>query len=144
MDGFYGQVWTDLSLVLGNDLRSPTSQVFCGSDEVGVDGTLTGCAERLWASLASVADAEPNDGSGERIQFLPTAALSMHWVNRPTTQHIAMFGRLGGPVVAPPAPAQPRGGSLPATGPAPWVGLGVLVLLAAALLHRRRRAAVSR
>ena len=145
-DGFYGQVWTDLSMVLGDPVRAPTSQVYCGSSTAGVDGTLTACAERLWSSLASVAGTEPNDGSGERILFLPTAALSMHWVNRPTTQHIAMFGRLGGPAAAPPAPARPgAGGALPATGPAAGVGLGALVLLTllAAVALRRRRAGAS-
>ena len=35
-------------------------------------------------------DAAP--GRLERIVFLPTAALTMHWVNRPTTQGLAMFG----------------------------------------------------
>ena len=42
-DGFYGQLWTDLSMVLGDPVRSPTSQVYCGS---GAVGTLTGrCGE---------------------------------------------------------------------------------------------------
>ena len=36
------------------------------------------------------------DAEAERIRFLPGAALSMHWVNRPTTQQIAMFGRRAG------------------------------------------------
>ena len=144
-DGFYGQVWTDMSMLLGDPVRSPTSQVFCGSDAAGTDGTLATCAERLWASLAAVADAAPNDGSGERIQFLPTAALSMQWVNRPTTQSIAMFGRLAGPVAAAPAPAPAparpgAGGVLPATGPAVGFGLGALVLLTllGAVALRRR------
>jgi acyl-homoserine lactone acylase PvdQ len=147
--GFYGQVWTDLSMVLGDELRSPTSQVYCGSDEVGVDGTLAACAERLWASLAGVADAGPADAQAERIRFLPTAALSMHWVNRPTTQHIATFGRLGDAVSAPlPAPAAPSPpassaaparSSLPATGSGPAVALAGLVLLTAVGAARLRR-----
>lgn len=141
-DGFYGQVWTDLSMVLGDPVKAPTSQVYCGSSTAGTDGTLTACAERLWASLASVADAAPNDGSGERISFLPTAALTMHWVNRPTTQHIAAFGRLGGPAAAPPARVRPgAGGALPATGATAGFGFGALVLLTllGAVALRRRR-----
>ena len=35
-----------------------------------------------------------SDAEAERIRFLPAATLSMHWVNRPTTQQIALFGRL--------------------------------------------------
>jgi acyl-homoserine lactone acylase PvdQ len=141
--GFYGQVWTDLAMVLGDEVRSPTSQVFCGSSAVGTSGTLDSCAGRLWASLAGVAGAEPADAGAERILFLPTAALSMQWVNRPTTQHIAMFGRLdvaapaapAGPAAPPPAPT----GRLPATGQTPpWTAMA-LVLAAAGLLAGVRR-----
>jgi hypothetical protein len=138
--GFYGQVWTDLAMVLGDEVRSPTSQVFCGSSAIGTSGTLDACANRLWASLAGVAGAEPADAQAERILFLPTAALSMQWVNRPTTQHIAMFGRLD--VAVPPAPAGPppaSTGRLPATGQTPpWTAIA-LVLAAAGLLAGLRR-----
>jgi acyl-homoserine lactone acylase PvdQ len=140
--GFYGQVWTDLSMVLDDAVASPTSQVYCGSTAAGTDGTLAACAQRLWASLDGVAAAEPADASAERILFLPTAALSMHWVNRPTTQHVAAFGRLAGPgrppIVGPTAPpVLPR---LPATGgPAPWAGAVLLLLVAVAGVAVRRR-----
>jgi acyl-homoserine lactone acylase PvdQ len=135
--GMYGQVWTDLATALGKQVLSPTSQIFCGSDEVGVDGTLEACAERLWASLDEVGEDladdqgtdDPTewtmDASAERIVFLPNAALTMHWVNRPTTQVLAMFGTAEDdvpPVAAPPPP-------LPATG-----GGVALVVLALALL----------
>lgn len=151
--GFYGQVWTDLAMVLGDEVlgaevRSPTSQVYCGSDAVGTDGTLEACAERLWASLAGAADAAPADAQAERILFLPTVALSMHWVNRPTTQHIAMFGRLDqaeAPAPAPPAPPvapapAPTGRQeLPATGQSPpWVPV-LVVVTALTLLGILRR-----
>jgi acyl-homoserine lactone acylase PvdQ len=134
--GFYGQVWTDLAMVLGDPVRSPTSQIYCGSDAVGTDGTLERCAARLWASLAAVAGAEPADARAERIQFLPTVVLSMQWVNRPTTQHIAMFGRLAAPgPTATPAPAGEPSTRLPATGgSAPWLAVAALLALAGALL----------
>ncbi len=147
--GFYGQVWTDLAMVLGDEVLSPTSQVYCGSSALGTDGTVEACAERLWASLAGSAGAEPADAQAERIMFLPTAALSMHWVNRPTTQHIAMFGRLdtltepAAPVpVASPPPASPTPSGateLPATGGStPWPTIAVLLAaLGAAGLIRR-------
>ncbi len=88
--GFYGQVHADLARVLGEPILSPTSQIYCGSSAVGVDGDLVSCANALAASLEAIS---PSNASalGERILFLPTAALSMHWVNRPTTQGLAMF-----------------------------------------------------
>lgn len=141
--GFYGQVWTDLSMVLGDPVASPTSQVYCGSDAVGVDGTPAVCAARLWAALDAAADAEPADARAERILFLPTVALSMHWNNRPTTQHIAMFGRLDAladphPTTGPtPAPGLAR---LPATGgSAPWLPALAAGFVAVALATTVRR-----
>ena len=142
--GFYGQVWTDLQQVLGRSLQSPTSQVYCGSDEVGVDGTLAACAERLWAALAEAGDtlaadqgddpaAWSADAEAERILFLPNAALSMHWVNRPTTQVLAMFGARD--EATPAAPEEPA--SLPTTGGG--LALGALSALAGAAALRRRR-----
>ncbi len=148
--GFYGQVWTDLSMVLGDPVASPTSQVFCGSSAVGVDGTLAACSARLWASLAGSAGADPADAQAERILFLPTVALSMQWVNRPTTQHIAMFGRLdpvGAPSTVTPDPAHPAptgAGRLPATGGAArWpmaAGLAAMAAALSLLAHGKRRA----
>ena len=88
--GFYGQVRADLARVLGNPIHSPTSQIYCGSTGVGVDGDLVSCANALLASLESITPSNAS-ASSERILFLPTAALSMHWVNRPTTQGLAMF-----------------------------------------------------
>jgi acyl-homoserine lactone acylase PvdQ len=142
--GLYGQVWTDLAQVLGDPVASPTSQVYCGSDAVGVDGTLEACATRLWATLAGAAGADPADAQAERILFLPTAALSMHWVNRPTTQHIAMFGRLdpaGAPAPGIDGPAAPSGPTtLPATGGTPpWVPLAAALAGLAALVALTRR-----
>ncbi len=149
--GFYGQVWTDTAMVLGDPVESPTSQVFCGSDELGVDGTLGACSERLWAAMVAAGDAlaasqetdVPSewgvDEGAERIIFLPNGALSMQWVNRPTTQVLAMFGRNSVPAPAPAPSAAPAQDELPSTGG----GLGVLGLLTAAgaLGLRRRRAA---
>lgn len=148
--GFYGQVWTDLAMVLGDPVASPTSQVYCGSPGLGTDGTLEACAQRLWATLADVADAEPADAQAERILFLPTVALSMHWVNRPTTQHIATFGRLASlagpdaPTPTPPGrPSSPLPTApveLPATGASPpWATMALLLAAAGAVGLVRRR-----
>jgi acyl-homoserine lactone acylase PvdQ len=109
-DGFYGYLWTDFSQVLGDKVKSPTSRIYCGGSKAA-SGNLSECAKRVLASLASAGDqlasdhdtADPaqwkSDAEGERIRFLPGAALSMQWVNRPTTQQIAMFGRLDRPAV---------------------------------------------
>ena len=57
------------------------------------------CSSRLLSAgeaLAADQGGDPaawrSNAEAERIRFLPGAALSMHWVNRPTTQQIAMFG----------------------------------------------------
>jgi hypothetical protein len=101
-DGFYGYLWTDLSMALGDSVKSPTSRIYCGGT-AAASGSLGACAPRVLESLVAAGDAlageqggDPAawaaDAEGERIRFLPGAALSMHWVNRPTTQQIAMFG----------------------------------------------------
>jgi hypothetical protein len=92
-------------MALGRRLKSPTSRLYCGGNRQR-PGTLASCAKVVLASLVAAGDAlrdsqdtdDPaawkSDAQGERILFLPAAALSMQWVNRPTTQQIAMFGRL--------------------------------------------------
>ncbi|MGH7819115.1 MAG: hypothetical protein ACREQ9_05020 [Candidatus Binatia bacterium] len=96
-DGFYGQVRTDLAQVLGQTVASPTSRTYCGG------GDVVTCAGRLWSSLAAAGDALAADQGDdpaawnanpelERIRFLPAAAVSMHWVNRPTFQQLMQFG----------------------------------------------------
>src|SRR5262249_32289683 len=97
-DGFYGQVHADLARVLGQPIQSPTSQIYCGSSGVGADGDLVSCANALVASLAGIRPSNAS-ASSERILFLPTAALSMHWVNRPTTQGLAMFPEPSAPLM---------------------------------------------
>ena len=104
--GFYGLVYTQLSMALGTRLRSPTSELYCGGTPASA-GTPSACRDRVVAALVRAGDAlsssqdtsDPSawrsDAEAERIRFLPAAALSMHWVNRPTTQGLAMFGRLG-------------------------------------------------
>jgi acyl-homoserine lactone acylase PvdQ len=103
--GFYPHVYTDLSMVLGRRLKSPTSRIYCGGTSEA-PASRAACAEVVMASLVAAGDAlrdsqdgdDPaawrSDAAAERILFLPAAALSMHWVNRPTTQQIALFGRL--------------------------------------------------
>lgn len=109
-DGFYGYLWTDFSMVLGDSVRSPTSRIYCGGSKAE-SGKLPECEKRVLASLAAAGDqlasdqgsddpaAWKSDAQGERIRFLPGAALSMQWVNRPTTQQIAMFGKRDRPAV---------------------------------------------
>jgi acyl-homoserine lactone acylase PvdQ len=103
--GFYPHVYTDLAMVLGRKLRSPTSRIYCGGNEETA-GSRAACASVVLASLVAAGDtlrdsqdtddpaAWQSDAEAERIRFLPAATLSMHWVNRPTTQQIALFGRL--------------------------------------------------
>ena len=92
-------------MVLGRTLRSPTSRIYCGGSKEAT-GTRAACAKVVLDSLVAAGNAlrdsqdsdDPaawsSDAAAERILFLPAAALSMHWVNRPTTQQIALFGRL--------------------------------------------------
>jgi acyl-homoserine lactone acylase PvdQ len=150
--GFYGQVRTDLELALGNELASPTSQVYCGSASLGVDGQLVDCARVLWQSLddtgaalaaeqeAENPDAWTVDAEAERITFTLgfvaspgiDAIPTMHWVNRPTTQVLASFGDrdVGSPGASDPTPTPTTGG-----------GLAVLAVVVAAAggWNRRRR-----
>lgn len=102
-DGFYGYLWTDFRMALGKRVKSPTSRIYCGGSPTA-GGNLDECAKRVLASLVAAGDQLGGDdpsswksnAEGERIRFLPAAALSMQWVNRPTTQQIAMFGRKAG------------------------------------------------
>ena len=150
--GFYGQVWTDLAMLLDDDVQSPTSRTYCGADDL-TGGSLTDCADALWASLQAVGDQlaseqfseEPTDWSAsaqaERILFLPTAALSMHWVNRPTTQVFAEFGEAATPSPTPTNPTAPATDpeDLAATGGgALQVLLALLAFGAVAALRGRR------
>ncbi len=147
--GFYGQVWTDLSMLLGDDVKSPTDRTYCGATDLS-GGTLEACAEVLWASLQATAEQlasdqgseEPSewsaDAAAERILFLPNAALSMHWVNRPTTQSLATFGAAAAPPgTSDPAPA-PTDDLAETGGGALQVLLAVLALGAVAALRQRR------
>lgn len=103
-DGYYGNLWTQFSMALGDELKSPTSRLYCGGSK-SASGTSGACAGQVLASLRAAGDAlaaahdgnqDPaawqSDAAAERITFLPAAVLSMHWVNRPTTQQLAMFG----------------------------------------------------
>jgi acyl-homoserine lactone acylase PvdQ len=99
-DGWYGYLWTDLSMVLGERVKSRTSRIYCGGSRTA-SGNFDECAKRMLESLVAAGDElggdDPSawsaDAEAERIRFLPGVALSMHWVNRPTFQQIAQFGR---------------------------------------------------
>jgi len=95
--GFYGQVLTDLKMLLGDPLASPTSRIYCGK------GNVAACSSSLWASLKAAGDALQSDQRSsdpanwnadpipERIVFLGAPPLTMHWVNRPTFQQLTQF-----------------------------------------------------
>ena len=149
-DGFYGQVWTDLAQLLGDEVKSPTDRTYCGADDLD-GGSLDACADALWASLEATGEQlasdqgseEPSEWSAdeqaERILFLPNVALSMHWVNRPTTQSLATFGEPAAPPAATPEPPPPPDPDLASTGGgALQVLLAVLALGAVAVLRQRR------
>ncbi len=155
--GLWGQVRTDLDQLLGKPILSTTSQTYCGSPGIGTDGDLAACAQALWASLdatgeqlaADQGSEEPTDwgvsAAAERIQFTFVAPAppgfednpvtpSMHWVNRPTTQVLAQFGRKTAvETTVEPAP-------VPAPLPATGGGLALLGLatLGGVVLRRRR------
>jgi acyl-homoserine lactone acylase PvdQ len=147
--GLYGQAWTDLSMLLGDDVKSPTDRTYCGGADLS-GGSLGACADALWASLVDVAaglessqdSATPSDwaasAQAERILFLPTAVLSMDWVNRPTTQVFAQFAGDGAATTAPAPGAEVMGSGLAATGGGNLLA-ALLALLLAGLLTRRRR-----
>jgi hypothetical protein len=108
-------------MVLGDPVKTPTSRVYCGGSK-DAPGSLGECAKRVLESLVAAGDQLGGDDPGgwsanaeaERIRFLPGAALSMHWVNRPTTQQIALFGAL--------TPACERGNAFLAAGARPAGG----------------------
>lgn len=106
-DGFYGHVWTQLSQVLGDEVQSPTHVNYCGGSTAEGEitpGDLAACAAALWSSLESAGQAaqvqyrSPDPGQWralhepEKIRFVPGAAVTMHWNNRPTYQTLNMFG----------------------------------------------------
>jgi acyl-homoserine lactone acylase PvdQ len=157
-DGFYGQVWTDLSMLTGQGINSPTHRTYCGGTTTA-PGTLQTCSAVLWAALRSAGDSlAQSSGSSdpgawdysaqaERIRFLPGVALSMGWVNRPTFQQLEEF-----------TGHRPRGGSdrgqsgasarpgLPLTSTAPWplLLMAIALLLGLVAAGRRLRRGASR
>ena len=152
---WYGYVSKDLRQVLGRSVRAPYSRTYCGA------GDLTACRTALRASLAaatqrvlerqgvdSVAELT-YDKSQDAIRATTGGLVGtrpIDWQNRPTFQQVVGFTthrpRGGAPAAAAPR-ALPRaaGATLPSTGPAgEALGLGVLLVLTAAVLLRRRGA----
>ena len=97
IDGWYGYVEKDLSTVLGNKVKGPFANRYCGG------GDPAACAQSLWAALdaagnelAAAQGASPDawraDATKERIQFAPGfLPVTMRWANRPTYQQILSF-----------------------------------------------------
>ena len=145
-DGFYGQVWTDLSMLLGGAVKSPTHRVYCGGTATQ-PGDVQRCSRALWGALRSAGDSlQQQQGSNnpaawdysaqaERIRFLPAAAVSMQWVNRPTFQQLEEFsGHRPAGLTSLPAVAALQ--ALPNTSTAPVVVFLLALVLAAALAFR--------
>ena len=113
--GWYSYVDKDLRTLLGDDVKSPWADHFCGG------GDINACSDALWAAIDDAAHSlatsnksdSPadwhSDANAERIQFgplappdprplgdLPTGVkknhFSMRWTNRPTFQQAIEFG----------------------------------------------------
>lgn len=148
-DGFYGQVWTDLSMLTGQSIKSPTHRTYCGGTTTQ-SGSLARCSAVLWAALKSAGDSlAQSQGSSdpaswdysaqaERIRFLPGAALSMGWVNRPTFQQLEEFSGHRPRTAAPGAPVTASTTSLPLTSTSPVAVFVLLCLVLAATVAVRR------
>lgn len=99
--GFYGQIQKDLRALLGDHVRSPFANRYCGK-------VLKVCSKRLRASLrAAIAELTAEFGSdpdswdadedADRIEFAPVGIQgqdSMQWQNRPTFQQVLEFNSL--------------------------------------------------
>jgi acyl-homoserine lactone acylase PvdQ len=97
IDGWYGYVQKDLSTILGEKVRGPFANRYCGA------GDPTVCARSLWAALdaagnelAAAQGPDPAswhaDATKERIRFAPGfLPVTMRWANRPTYQQILSF-----------------------------------------------------
>jgi hypothetical protein len=96
-NGWYGYVDKDLRTALGQPVRSPFHERYCGG------GSLAACSASLWAAIDAAADEleaqqgpDPfswrADATPERISFEPgLIPLTMRWTNRPTFQQVITF-----------------------------------------------------
>jgi acyl-homoserine lactone acylase PvdQ len=97
IDGWYGYVDKDLRMLLGDPVKSPFHERYCGG------GDVQACAASLWAALDAAGNElaagqgpDPSawraDATGERIVFEPgLIPLTMRWTNRPTFQQAITF-----------------------------------------------------
>jgi acyl-homoserine lactone acylase PvdQ len=97
IDGWYGYLQKDLSTVLGNTVKAPFANRYCGGGDAAT------CARSLWTAidaagneLAAAQGADPTawhaDATKERIHFAPGfLPVTMRWANRPTYQQILSF-----------------------------------------------------
>jgi acyl-homoserine lactone acylase PvdQ len=95
--GWYGYVDKDLRSLLGQSVKSPFREHYCGG------GSLSACSASLWAAMdAAGNELEPAEGpnieswgadaTAERISFEPgLIPLTMRWTNRPTFQQVITF-----------------------------------------------------
>jgi acyl-homoserine lactone acylase PvdQ len=96
-DGWYGYVDKDLRTLLGEPVRRPFHERYCGR------GVLATCAAELWQDVDAAADelaaAQGPDPFAwrasalpERLRFTPgLLSVTMRWTNRPTFQQVVSF-----------------------------------------------------
>jgi len=97
--GWYSYIDKDLRQILGDNVKAPWADQFCG------DGTVNSCSQALWAAVKAAADSLAVDtgrvdpatwhasATAERIKFAPglLTGTTMRWTNRPTFQQAIEF-----------------------------------------------------
>jgi len=97
--GWYSYIDKDLRQILGDNVKAPWADQFCG------DGTVASCSQALWAAVKAAADGLAVDtgrvdpatwhasATAERIKFAPglLTGTTMRWTNRPTFQQAIEF-----------------------------------------------------
>jgi hypothetical protein len=97
--GWYSYIDKDLRKILGDNVKAPWTNQYCG------DGTVSSCSQALWAAIKSAADGLAADtgrvdpatwhssATRERITFAPglLTGTTMRWTNRPTFQQAIEF-----------------------------------------------------
>ena len=97
--GWYSYIDKDLRQILGDHVKAPWTDQFCG------DGTVNSCSQALWAAVKAAADGLAADtgsvdpttwhssATSERIKFAPglLSGTTMRWTNRPTFQQAIEF-----------------------------------------------------
>ncbi len=97
--GWYSYVDKVLRQALGDNVKAPWADQFCG------DGTVASCSQALWAAISATAAGLASEtgrvdpatwhasATAERIKFAPglLTGTTMRWTNRPTFQQAIEF-----------------------------------------------------